>query len=380
MIRDLTENQSGQTPSAGVFVWLFIVATLFMYLCHIAAGFMIPLVVAIFIWYLINAIARFLGSFKRLPFGRMPRWLRLGLAMAFLSSIIVIIFELVHRNIGDVMAAAPMFQASLEKIIAQVAGFMGLDHAPQARELWSDLVGKYLNIGQLVRDFAGLLTGLAGKTLVTLVFVGFLLYEQRFLRHKMQSMFKDPESEERLHHTLGVIDVKIQRYIGVKAFVSFLDSVLTYLILSFFDVQFAEFWGVMAFFLHFIPYAGSFVALTLPSLIALIQFGDLGTVAMVLASLSISHAFLGHVLDPYMMGNNLNLSPIFIISNLAMWGLVWGIPGMFLAIPILAIVTIALEQFPTTRPIAILLSKTGVLSAPFKQPLAAILKTRRKKS
>ena len=117
----------------------------------------------------------------------------------------------------------------------------------------------------------------------------------------------------------------------------------------------------MAFFLHFIPYAGSFIALTLPSAIALIQFGDPTMGAMVLISLSISHAFLGHVLDPYLMGNNLNLSPIFIISSLAMWGMVWGIPGMFLAVPILAIITIILSQFPKTRPMAILMSKTGVL-------------------
>jgi predicted PurR-regulated permease PerM len=61
------------------------------------------------------------------------------------------------------------------------------------------------------------------------------------------------------------------------------------------------------------------------------------------------------------MGHNLNLSPVFIISSLAMWGMVWGIPGMFLAVPILAIITIILSQFPKTRPAAILMSKTGVL-------------------
>jgi AI-2 transport protein TqsA len=82
---------------------------------------------------------------------------------------------------------------------------------------------------------------------------------------------------------------------------------------------------------------------------------------MVLGVLCMSHAMLGHVLDPYLMGNNLNLSPIFIISNLIIWGMIWGVPGMFLAIPILAISTIAMAQFEATRPLAILLSKTGVV-------------------
>src|SRR5690606_9264171 len=95
--------------------------------------------------------------------------------------------------------------------------------------------------------------------------------------------------------------------------------------------------------------------------IALIQFGDLWTCLLVLATLCTSHALLGHVLDPYLMGNNLNLSPIFIISNLAIWAMIWGVPGMFLAIPLLAVVAITLSQFPQTRPLAILLSKTDNL-------------------
>jgi predicted PurR-regulated permease PerM len=132
-------------------------------------------------------------------------------------------------------------------------------------------------------------------------------------------------------------------------------------IIIFFDVYLACFCGLLYLFLHFIPYAGSFLAISLPSIIALIQFGDISSCLFVLGTLGTSHAFLGHVLDPYLMGQNLNLSPIFIISSLAMWGMIWGVPGMFLSIPILAMLTIVLSQFPRTRPIAILMSKTGVI-------------------
>jgi AI-2 transport protein TqsA len=70
----------------------------------------------------------------------------------------------------------------------------------------------------------------------------------------------------------------------------------------------------------------------------------------------------GHILDPYLMGNNLNLSPIFIISNLAMWGMLWGMPGMFLAIPILAVDDDhAGRSSSATRPIGVLFSKTGII-------------------
>jgi len=62
-----------------------------------------------------------------------------------------------------------------------------------------------------------------------------------------------------------------------------------------------------------------------------------------------------------MMGSSFNLSPIIILLNLALWGYIWGIPGMFLCVPILIIITITLSHFPRTRPIAIILSSDGNL-------------------
>lgn len=338
------------------------------YICKIGADVMIPLVVAVFMWYLINAIARFFGFAARkygITLGRLKETI---LAMLVIGAMLFTVYELVHSNIDAVIAEAPKFQESFSRIAHQIATTIGLDHAPTWAEV-DGAIGKYIDIGVVIRSFAAMLTAIASKTLLVLFFIAFLMYEQRFFSRKLKYMITDPDAEKRIHGILHTIDVKIQKYIGVKASVSFLDSLLTFGILSAFGVDFAGFWGVMAFFLHFIPYAGSFIAISLPVLITLIQFGDLSTVLMVFASLCISHAFLGHILDPYLMGNNLNLSPIVIITNLAIWGMLWGVPGMFLAIPILAIVTLALSQFETTRPIAILFSKTGVVDQPRKKLL-----------
>lgn len=338
------------------------------YICKIGADVMIPLVVAIFVWYLINAIARFFGFAARKYGITLGRLRETVLAILVIAGVLFTVYELVHSNIDAVIAEAPKFQESFSRIAHQIAVRLGMDHAPT----WSEVdgaIGKYIDIGVMIRSFSAMLTGIAGKTLLVLFFVGFLLYEQRYFARKLKAMIPDPETEKRVHGILRTIDNKIQKYIGVKAFVSFIDSILTFCILGGFGVDFAGFWGVMAFFLHFIPYAGSFIAISLPVLITLIQFGDLGTVLMVFVALCVSHAFLGHILDPYLMGNNLNLSPIAIITNLAIWGMLWGVPGMFLAIPILAIATITLSQFETTRPVAILLSKTGVVAQPRKKLL-----------
>jgi AI-2 transport protein TqsA len=79
----------------------------------------------------------------------------------------------------------------------------------------------------------------------------------------------------------------------------------------------------------------------------------------VLLPLSIIQFVIGNIVDPLVMSNSLNLSPFAILVSLAVWTGLWGIPGAFLAVPITAIMTIVLSEFPGSRPIAVLLSRNG---------------------
>ncbi len=68
---------------------------------------------------------------------------------------------------------------------------------------------------------------------------------------------------------------------------------------------------------------------------------------------------MGNILDPRFIGDSLNISPLIIILSLVFWGIIWGIIGMFLCVPIMAMINVVLAKFPSTRPIAILLSARG---------------------
>jgi predicted PurR-regulated permease PerM len=82
----------------------------------------------------------------------------------------------------------------------------------------------------------------------------------------------------------------------------------------------------------------------------------------VLVSLSVIQFVIGNILDPYLMGNSLNLSPFAILASMAVWSAIWGVSGAFLAVPITVIVIIIFSEFEMTRPVAILLSKNGRLT------------------
>ena len=68
---------------------------------------------------------------------------------------------------------------------------------------------------------------------------------------------------------------------------------------------------------------------------------------------------IGSFLEPRLLGNTLNISPLVVILSLALWGLLWGVVGMLLCVPITIILIIIFAQFPKTRPIAVFLSKNG---------------------
>ena len=124
-------------------------------------------------------------------------------------------------------------------------------------------------------------------------------------------------------------------------------------------LEFAALWAVLTVFLNFVPYVGSVLGVVLPVLMAVVQFQEPGPVLTLLLALTAVQFAIGNFLDPYVMGNSLNLSPFAILISLAVWAELWGIPGAFLAVPITAILTIVFSEFPATRPLAVLLSKGG---------------------
>lgn len=342
---------------ASSFALGFIVVCLVVYLLHISAAIMIPFVIALCLWYLINAMARGLSRFKIAGFA-LPRFWRFFLAIAVLAAGMWFVLTLINHNIRLVMEAVPGYQQNLKAALGSVLAFFNLEEEVLIAELQ-----QYLNLTGIVATLAATFTGLAGKSLVVMFYTGFLLYEQRFFDRKIINMIEDKTTESNVRAILKRIDINIQRYIGVKVFISALTGILTYLVLLFYNVDFNQFWGLMAFVLNFIPYIGSLLSIALPSVIALIQFNDLTDFFVIGTILGVIQITLGSIIDPRMLGDSLNISPIMIIFSLAAWGMIWGIPGMFLSIPILAMVVITLGQFPKTRPIAILLSKTGNVDA-----------------
>jgi predicted PurR-regulated permease PerM len=129
--------------------------------------------------------------------------------------------------------------------------------------------------------------------------------------------------------------------------------------MRFLGIEFAGFWALLIALFNYIPYLGSFLGVVFPVALSALQFGDLNVVLLVLLALTAAQIFVGSFLEPYLMGNQLNLSPFVIMVSLTVWAALWGIAGALLSVPITAIMVIVFSEFPGTRPLAILLSRDG---------------------
>jgi AI-2 transport protein TqsA len=149
----------------------------------------------------------------------------------------------------------------------------------------------------------------------------------------------------------GEIDRKIRRYISIKTILSIITGLLVWITLALFKLEMASVFGICAFLLNFIPSIGSIIATLLPIPIAVAQFENPWMICAVVLIPGAIQMTIGNIIEPKLMGQRLHLHPVTILLALSFWGLLWGIPGMFLAVPITALIRIIFMQFDTLKSI-----------------------------
>ncbi len=148
----------------------------------------------------------------------------------------------------------------------------------------------------------------------------------------------------KLDSTVKEITEQIQKYIITKLFMNLVAGFLVGIVLWLFNVDFFVLWGLVVFFFNFIPTIGSAGALVLPCLMALVQSGSVGFMAIIAAVIMVIQTLVFNFMEPMLMGKRLDLNPIVILLSVLIWGYIWGIVGMLLAVPLTAIIKIMLSN------------------------------------
>lgn len=207
---------------------------------------------------------------------------------------------------------------------------------------------------QLVMQFKALAVGLPEVFAAGLYLLFFLVESARFPARVRRAYVPDRAKE--ILAVFGEINSAIIAYLRAKVASSLWLAVPVGVILAAFGVPFALLWGVLTFVCNFIPYLGTVVAYTLPVLFAAVEFGFTTQFAVVAGLVLVAHLLGAAIVEPLILGRAVGLSPLAILASLSVWGILWGVPGMFLAVPLTVVLKIVFEHLPATRPVARLLS------------------------
>lgn len=150
----------------------------------------------------------------------------------------------------------------------------------------------------------------------------------------------------------------VRKYMTVLTGINFLVGLGDAVFLWFMGVDYALLWGLLAWFMGYIPSIGFIIALIPPVLMAYAQYG-LQTAVVVLVGFVLINGGVQNFIQPKIMGKSLKISPVVVFVGLFIWGYLLGGIGAILAVPLTLLVLIIMENFEGTRPLAILMRYTG---------------------
>lgn len=150
----------------------------------------------------------------------------------------------------------------------------------------------------------------------------------------------------------------VRRYLTVLTGVNFMVGFGNTILLLILGVNHAFLWGLLAWFMGYIPSIGFMIALIPPVLLAYAEFG-MQTALVVLVGYVVINGGVQNLIQPKLMGRSLQISPLVVFVGLFVWGYLLGGIGALLAVPLTMLVIIVLENFENTRVLARLLRYTG---------------------
>ncbi len=324
----------------------------------IGRSLFIPLLVATFLWYLMNAIAAYYRrimpcyrdnacSYKHLSVAY--DWLSKILSVLTVGLFLYLFATQIKPMLWELYNATPVLQQKLLVFSQFISNKIGIGFD----------INLVPNLPQIASIIGSSLAGLATSTGMVIIYLIFMFIEQKAFAKKIDSLPLSKIKAKKLRYILTSIDENMKKFLFTKTAISAATGVTSYILLKIIGLEYASVWAFILFLLNYIPTIGSILACALPIAYALISHDTWHVPVFTTIALVFVETVFGNILDPKITGRTLNLSSLAILINLVFWGMLWGPAGMFFSVPILVALYVTTAQFESTRWIATLLSADG---------------------
>ncbi|WP_322889119.1 MULTISPECIES: AI-2E family transporter [unclassified Yoonia] len=333
---------------------LIIAFAVVLFLLVQARFILISLATAIILFSLTSDVINFIARQRIGPL-RIPNAIASIAAMVLIATALLLLTSVLLAQINTVLVTTLSYTERAPSAIASMFSWLGDDsEAAIFNAVRSVDASSYL------RGAASQASGITQATVLVILFVGFLFAERVWFDTKLESFIGDKAQARRVRKIIRSIIHRVNYYLLVKTVISVITGAMIYVLARAFGLELAVSLGIITFVLNFIPNIGSILATGLIALVTHVQLGDPNTTAAVFIIATCIQFLNGNVIDPMLMGRALRLSSFGIILSLAFWGAVWGVPGMFLSVPIMVMLLVVCSHVPHLRPFAILLSREGL--------------------
>lgn len=310
---------------------------------------LLPLIISIILSFI---VAPFVNVLDR---SHVPRVVAIAIIVLFLFGLIFLIFLFFQTSVNSLIIEYPKYAERFRSIVNELS----LSAEKRFGVSLGEMLGQIdwsIAIRSFLLSFSGNVMSFATSVLIIMLFLVFLLLEKPYFQKKLKAAFEE-RTGKKVGAMIDHINRQIARYLILKFFISLATGMAVWMSLRIIGMDFAIVWGALAFLLNFIPSIGSTIHMAVTILMGFIQFyPSAGTIVAVAVSMIGIQTLIGQILDPRLQGHRLNLSPFVILVSLVLWGWIWGIVGMFLAVPITSIIQIVCANIPGLKFIAVFIS------------------------
>lgn len=350
-------------PTRSGLTGIWVIATgVIIGLLYLGRDILAPFALAVFLFLIIEGFARAIhGRSDMLKLA----WSR-ALAILVVIGGFVGFLAMMARGIAEFGIQGDAYLRRINALIEDAYGWVQLSNAPTLTEMVFNESGQ-----AFLGTIASATSGLTGDLVLILIYVAFLFLAQAAWPNKLDKIFGNAEQRQQVKEVGDAARRGIETYLWTQTVISAMITLLTYITLLTLGVDNALFLSTLIFVLNYIPTIGSIVAALVPPLFALVQPEIAAWVPgeapndsyifalMVFLGVSFWQFSIGNFVQPRIMGDTLNLSALVVLLALAIWGAIWGIPGMFLSAPLTVLMMILFAQSDSTRWMAVLLSANG---------------------
>ena len=302
---------------------------------HLSKSAVVPLLFAVFLAMLLSpavALVRRLG---------VPRAIAAGIVVATLIAVVGLGLNATWRPARAWLDTAPETMRTLERKLRPVTRFIAkVESVSEQAERVTDPGAP--RSGAVTPPTAAERKSTIANTqewliaiLTTLMVTYFLLAAGPSLLMKIEAAHGSRRLNTRLLRLATTISDDVSRYFATVTVTNLLLGAATTATMYWLGMPNPLLWGVVAFVLNYVPYAGSATTLALLTVVAVVSFDNLGKALAVAGSYLVLTTLEGQVVQPILVGRRLDVSPLIVFLSLWFGGWLWGIAGVALAVPLL---------------------------------------------